>query len=72
MEPKPVTINANPTKIKRWNTYRINSNNADGICTDVIYRKGEVACTFKYWNPSKNKYIRMLQFFWLKLKVHYS
>ena len=57
---------------KRWENILINSTGASGIITEKITRNFTTTITVHPYSPSKYKFIRILQFMWIRIKCHYS
>lgn len=65
-------INISGNYFKRWEVLTINSTGTRAIITGKLIRDGMVTLNVSQYSPSKYWIIRVLQFWWLKLKVHYS
>jgi hypothetical protein len=64
-----VRITGNP--FRRWDMIKVDIHN-EGIITEQIVRDDATIATVYRYKPHKNRWIRMIKFWWLKLKVHYS
>lgn len=69
---KPLKITTQGSYFRRWENILVNSSGLSGIVTEKVTRRSETTITIYPYNPSDNKFIRMLQFIWLRIKVHYS
>lgn len=67
MKTVTVRLNAQPSQVRMWDTYRFAAGKT-GIVVNKVTVGSDTTYTFKYWNPSKYKIIAFFQFQWLKIK----